>query len=163
MCIRDSINTIPGALVDRVEIISGGAATTYGADAVSGVVNFIMKRKFSGLEVDSQYSVTEQGDGKQATTSVTMGGNFDEGRGNAVFSAGYYKRDAIGKGDREFSKQASSSTGSFPGGSLSFGANTPSQAAVDGVFGAGKCQVTGGQAGFGFNPDGTLFLSLIHI
>ena len=151
------INTIPGALVDRVEIISGGAATTYGADAVSGVVNFIMKRKFSGLEVDSQYSVTEQGDGKQATTSVTMGGNFDEGRGNAVFSAGYYKRDAIGKGDREFSQQASSSTGSFPGGSLSFGANTPSQAAVDGVFGAGKCQVTGGQAGFGFNPDGTLF------
>ena len=151
------INTIPGALVDRVEIISGGAATTYGADAVSGVINFIMKRKFSGVELDSQYSVTEQNDGKQSTTSLTVGGNFDEGRGNAVFSAGYYKRDGIGKGAREFSKQASSSTGSFPSGSLSFGAATPSQAAVDAAFGAGKCQLTGGQGGFGFNPDGTLF------
>ena len=151
------INTIPSALVDRVEIITGGAATTYGADAVAGVVNFIMKKNFEGVAIDTQSRVTEQGDGKEFSTNVTLGGKFAEDRGSAMFSAGYFKRDAMGKGDREFAAQASSPTGSFPGGSLSFGANTPTQAGVDAVFGPNVCNTNGGQAGFGFNPNGSLF------
>lgn len=150
-------NTIPTALIERVEVITGGAATTYGADAVSGVVNFIMKKNFKGIELDAQTRQTEQNDGKETSASITMGGTFEGGRGSAVFSAGYFKRDAIYKGARDFAAQASNTTGIFPGGSISVGTNAPTQAAVDAIFGANTCNTNGGQAGFGFNPDGTLF------
>lgn len=151
------VNTIPTALIDRVEVITGGAATTYGADAVSGVVNFIMKKSFKGFEVDAQHRKTERGDGLETSASMTLGGAFDGGRGSAVFNAGYFKRDAIYKGARDFAAQASSATGGFPGGSISVGTNAPTQAAVDAIFGANTCNTNGGARGFGFNPDGTLF------
>ena len=151
------INTIPSALIDRVEVITGGAGAVYGPDAVAGVVNFLMKKKFDGLAVSSQYRLTEQKDGQEWSSDITLGGTFADGRGNAVFSAGYFKRDDLYKDARTFSAQASTTTGSFPGGSWNPGAATPSQAAVDAIFGAGKCATNGGQAGFGFNPDGTLF------
>ena len=150
-------NTIPISLIERVEVITGGAATAYGADAVSGVVNFIMKKNFKGIEFDAQTRQTERNDGKETSASLTLGGAFEGGRGSAVFGAGYFKRDAIYKGARDFAAQASTTTGTFPGGSISVGANAPTQAAVDAIFGANKCNTNGGQAGFGFNPNGTLF------
>lgn len=150
-------NTIPTSLIERVEVITGGAATTYGADAVAGVVNFIMKKNFKGIELDAQKRITEQSDGDETSASLTLGGAFDGGRGSAVFGAGYFKREALYKGARDFAAQASATTGSFPGGSISVGTNTPTQAAVDAIFGANTCNTNGGQAGFGFNPDGTLF------
>ncbi|MBA4175694.1 MAG: TonB-dependent receptor [Leptothrix sp. (in: Bacteria)] len=150
-------NTIPISLIERVEVITGGAATAYGADAVSGVVNFIMKKNFRGFEFDVQTRQTERNDGKETSASLTLGGGFDGGRGSAVFGAGYFKRDAIYKGARNFSAQASNATGIFPGGSISLGTNLPTQAAVDAIFGADKCDTNGGARGFGFNPDGTLF------
>jgi iron complex outermembrane recepter protein len=160
-------NTIPAALTERVELITGGAASTYGADAVAGVVNFILRDNFEGFAVDGQYRLTERGDGEEWGTDFTFGGNFADGRGNAVFNASYFNRDAIYKGAREFSAQASSLTGTFPGGTWTTGTNTPSAAAIDAIFPGGACtpvinaveQVNGGQAGFGFNPDGTLFCS----
>jgi outer membrane receptor protein involved in Fe transport len=150
-------NTIPTALIDRVEVITGGAATTYGADAVAGVVNFIMKRNFRGVELDAQHRETERGDGIETSASLTLGGAFDGGRGSAVFSAGYFDRKAIYKGARDFAAQASTTTSIFPNGSILVGTNRPTQAAVDAIFGANTCDTNGGQAGFGFNPDGTLF------
>jgi iron complex outermembrane recepter protein len=60
------VNTIPAALIERVEVISGGAAATYGADAVAGVVNFIMKKSFDGVAIDGQYRITEEGDGEES-------------------------------------------------------------------------------------------------
>ncbi|MCM2310616.1 MAG: TonB-dependent receptor [Steroidobacteraceae bacterium] len=151
------VNTIPTALIERVEIISGGAASTYGPDAVSGVVNFIMKRSFDGVAVDSTYRITDRGDGEEWGTDITFGGKFADDRGNAVFNASYFSREAIYKGARGFSAQASTTTGTFPGGGWSPGTNTPSQAALDAIFGANTCNTNGGQAGFGFNPNGSLF------
>ncbi|NBP09121.1 MAG: TonB-dependent receptor, partial [Gammaproteobacteria bacterium] len=151
------INTIPSALIERVEVITGGAGATYGADAVAGVVNFIMKKDFEGVAISSQYRLTEQEDGQEWSSDITLGGKFADGRGSAVFSAGYFKRDDMYKDARTFSAQASSATATFPGGSYTAGANVPSQAAVDAIFGPGKCAPNGGSAGFGFNPDGTLF------
>lgn len=149
-------NTIPVALVERLEIITGGAASTYGADAVSGVVNFILRDNFEGFAWDGQYRITEAGDGEEWGTDFTFGGNFADGRGNAVFNASYFNRDAIYKGARDFAAQATSTTGIFPGGSWAPGAaaTQPSQAAVDAIFGPGNCPTT---ASFGFNPDGSLF------
>src|SRR5690606_27867755 len=155
-------NVIPAALIDRVEIISGGAAATYGADAIAGVVNFILKKDFEGAALNSQYRLTEQGDGEEFTLDLTLGSNFADGRGNAVFNASYFNREVMFKGDRGFSAQASSTTGTFPNGSFVTGANAPSQAAVDALFGPGACAANGGQRGFGLNPDGTLFCTGIE-
>lgn len=152
------VNTIPAALIERVEIISGGAASTYGADAVSGVVNFILKNDFEGMQIDSQYRLTEQGDGQEWGTDITFGGRFGDGKGNAVFNASYFNRESMYKDAREFAAQASNTTTIFPGGSVSLGTNTPSQNAIDNYFGgANRCINNGGHAGFGFNPDGSIF------
>jgi iron complex outermembrane receptor protein len=88
------INTIPTAAVERVEIISGGASSTYGADAVSGVTNFILKTRFTGLELDAQTSITERGDNFEYQVAGVMGTNFADDRGNIsiAFSANERKR-----------------------------------------------------------------------
>lgn len=151
------VNTIPSALIERVEVISGGAAATYGADAVSGVVNFIMKKSFDGIGFDSSYRITDESDGEEVSADITFGSDFADGRGSAVFNVSYFDRQPIYKGAREFSAQASSATGTFPGGGWSPGTNTPSQGSLDAAFGAGACPRNGGSAGFGFNPDGSLF------
>ncbi len=117
------LSMIPTSLIERVEVITGGASAVYGADAVAGVVNFIMKDKFEGLEVNGSYSATEEGDGNTYDFSVTAGGNFAGGRGNIVFNAGYTKQDPVSQGDRPYSNPARNDTlgvqGSFndPSGS----------------------------------------------
>lgn len=152
------INTIPSALVERVEIITGGAASTYGADAVAGVANFIMRDNFEGVEVDGQYrAAMENGDAVEWGSGITMGSNFADGRGNAVLSMNYFTREVLGKGARDFSAQASSTTSIFPDGSWNPGTNQPTAAAVASIFGPGVCANNGGDAGFGFNPDGSIF------
>lgn len=150
-------NVVPAALVERIEIITGGAAATYGADAMSGVVNFIMKKDFEGFALDSQFKESQELDGIERGVSMTMGNTFNAGKGSAVFNASYFNRDAIYKGARDFSAQASSATGIFPNGSWATGTNQPTQGAVDAMFGAGLCNTNGGARGFGFNPDGSLF------
>lgn len=65
------VNTIPSALIDRAEIISGGAAAVYGADALAGVVNFIMKKSFDGFALDSQYRLTDAGDGEEISSKAS--------------------------------------------------------------------------------------------
>jgi outer membrane receptor protein involved in Fe transport len=89
------LNLIPIALLQRVDVLTGGASTTYGADAVSGVVNFITRRDFSGLDIRSGYKITERGDGASFRADVTVGGNFADDRGNAVLSLGYTKVEPV--------------------------------------------------------------------
>ncbi|MBA2919194.1 TonB-dependent receptor [Sphingomonas sp. MAH-20] len=101
---RFDLNNIPLALIERTEVLTGGASTTYGADAVSGVVNFITKRNFSGLEVSASEQITERGDGNIFRVDATIGANFDDGRGNAVFSIGYQEADPVYQGARSFSR-----------------------------------------------------------
>lgn len=97
------LNNIPVALVQRVDVLTGGASTTYGADAISGVVNFITRRDFSGFDAQISEQITEDGDGNIFRADVTIGANFDDGRGNAVLSVGYQEADAIFQGDRPVS------------------------------------------------------------
>jgi iron complex outermembrane recepter protein len=101
---RVDLNNIPLALIERTEVLTGGASTTYGADAVSGVVNFITKRDFTGLEIQASEQITERGDGNIFRVDATIGASFDDQRGNAVFSIGYQEADPVYQGARDFSR-----------------------------------------------------------
>jgi len=104
---RVDLNNIPLALVDRVDALTGAASTTYGADAITGVINFITRRDFSGFEVVADNQITQLGDGHTYRVDATMGANFDDGRGNAVFSIGYQHADPVYQGgDRAYSENA---------------------------------------------------------
>lgn len=100
---RVDLNNIPLALIERVDALTGAAVTTYGADAITGVVNFVTKRDFAGLEVTASNQITEQGDGNVFRVDATIGANFDDGRGNAVLSIGYQSADPVYQGARPFS------------------------------------------------------------
>lgn len=76
------IGSIPAGLVERVEVLTGGASAVYGADAVTGVVNFVLKDDFEGLEFGGNFGMSEYGDGQQSSMSVLFGRNFADGRGN---------------------------------------------------------------------------------
>ena len=126
------LNFIPSAIVKRVEVLTGGASSTYGADAVSGVVNFIMDTNFSGLRLDANYGVYQHQnnnkvlpallearqnagfagfgfprgsvvDGGAFDGTVSLGVGFDDNRGHAVAYAGYRKVRAVTQDRRDYS------------------------------------------------------------
>jgi outer membrane receptor protein involved in Fe transport len=111
------LNDIPLALIERVDVLTGGESTTYGADAVSGVVNFVTRKNFAGLEADASEQLTQRGDGHVQRIDITTGANFDDGRGNVVLGIGYQKSDAVFAGDRGFSHDSIASQSGGPGGS----------------------------------------------
>ncbi len=98
------LNNIPSALVDRIEIVTGGASAVYGSDAVAGVVNFILKDDFEGIQLDVSDQMSVAGwDANQFNVALTLGGNFADGRGNAIMSLSYTNRRPLLQGEREFS------------------------------------------------------------
>ena len=98
------INSIPTALIERVETLTGGASSIYGADAVTGVVNFVLRDDFEGLEANIQSGISSEGDGFRVNADLTWGINFDDGRGNLVVSGAYARGDELQFGDRGFSR-----------------------------------------------------------
>ncbi|WP_321164028.1 TonB-dependent receptor domain-containing protein [Sphingomonas sp. Root710] len=100
---RVDLNNIPVSLIQRVDTLTGGAATTYGADAVSGVINFVTRKDFSGVELNASKQITSRGDAGGTRVDLTLGGNLDGGRGNVVLSIGYLKNDAVYQDARDIS------------------------------------------------------------
>lgn len=92
--------TIPVALVESVEIYTGGASSIYGADAVTGVVNFILKDDFEGLDYRFQGGLSDEGDAEEFFGAVTIGANFDDDRGNAVVAVEYTHNEPLFGFDR---------------------------------------------------------------
>ncbi len=132
------LNNIPLALVERVDSLTGAAVTTYGADAITGVVNFITRRDFAGVEIAASEQITEKGDGNFMRADLTLGANFDDGRGNAVLSVGYQESDPIYQGDRDFSIFQVSS---FTGGQSGSGTAVPSRFSGARPFIPGTCTI----------------------
>jgi outer membrane receptor protein involved in Fe transport len=119
------INNIPAALIQRIDVVTGGASAVYGSDALAGVVNFMLKRDFEGVQLDVQgglymhenrnsiASVAKAAgqapavgrglDGGQQSYSITAGKNFGDGRGNVTGFFSYKKIDGVGTKDRDFS------------------------------------------------------------
>jgi iron complex outermembrane recepter protein len=164
------INTIPSLAIERVETITGGASATYGADAVGGVVNFIMKKKFEGLQFDGQWGESVRGDAREYQVGGIMGSNFADNKGNVMLAFSLNDRKSALHTDRPWfaaldrdPNTGNSNAGLAPNdveyfpdfsGYDPFG-STPSQAAVNSIFGA-AANVPNSQR-FYFNPDGTAF------
>jgi len=89
------INTIPQALVDRVEVVTGGASSAYGSDAVAGVVNFVLNKKMEGIRVEADAGITTVGDGFNYSGSISGGTSFAGGRGHILFNAEIAHQDGI--------------------------------------------------------------------
>lgn len=100
------INNIPTALIERVEVLTGGASAVYGSDAVSGVVNFVLKDDFEGVAFNVMTEQTEEGDAELTSIDLTIGGNIADGRGNVVINAQYTDREDLFQGDRGFANFA---------------------------------------------------------
>ena len=136
------LNSIPGTLIKQVDVLTGGASAVYGSDALAGVVNFQMVDDFEGAEITGLYDITTDGDAEKWNTDLTIGGNFADGRGNAVAYASIADRKSLFQGDRSFSDVALRESGGtlIPGGSSGipgtrlFGGNT---ADPDGIPGSG--------------------------
>jgi len=96
------VSTIPNAALERVEIISGGASATYGADAVAGVTNFILKRDFQGIELDAQMGFDQRGNGFEYSFGGIMGTDFPDGRGNVSLAMSMNTRELMLYRDNPF-------------------------------------------------------------
>ncbi|MEM6543715.1 MAG: TonB-dependent receptor [Pseudomonadota bacterium] len=116
------VNNLPRTLIDRVEVITGGAAAVYGSDAVAGVVNFITRTDVDGLGLDVDFGVTADGDAQSRDINITYGSEVFDDRGRITGYVGVLERDSLLAGEREFTRLAlvdGDFTGSLqPGGSF---------------------------------------------
>jgi outer membrane receptor protein involved in Fe transport len=144
------INQIPTALIKNVEVLTGGASAVYGADAVAGVVNFILRDDFEGVDLNFSTQQTEEGDASLTTIDLTVGGNFANDRGNAVLNVQWTDREELFQGDRKFANVAQSDNsaldGLVPSGSSGIPQTGIFTTAISDAFGASSIL---------FNQDGT--------
>ena len=96
------LSTIPMQLVERIEVLKDGASSTYGADAIAGVVNIILRKDFEGVTVKADTGASRYSDNKQNNIAVTVGkGNLDDDKYNLVFNVEYKKSDELAAADRK--------------------------------------------------------------
>ncbi len=145
------LSSIPMGLVQRVEVVTGGASADWGSGAVAGVVNIILNDKFSGLTVAADTGVSSRGDAARYNVNATYGTGFADGRGHFIAAAGYFRdRGAFGRGDGSRPNMDSTLFTSSAGQvSLQNNVNLTNTA-------PGGLVRTGPFAGNVFNSDGTL-------
>ena len=156
------LNVIPMALIKSVDVITGGASAVYGSDAIAGVVNFRLRRHFSGVQLSYQHGGATAGYGNEDSFSVLMGGNFAHHKGNAVVDLEYNERGSVTGNQLSFfsSPQFARTVPFPPEGRFALG-GVP-VAAVNAVLaqypGTTPLSGTGTYPGFfGVNNDGTIF------
>jgi iron complex outermembrane recepter protein len=161
------LNVIPIAMIEGVDVITGGASAVYGSDAMAGVVNFRLRQHFQGIQLSYQHGATTSGYGPENSVSVLMGGNFAQNKGNAVVDLEYNERGAITGADSAFfSNDIIFNRGVARGPEAIFNAGelggTIPVSAVNSVLSQYGDSVSGsGNYGgyLGINGDGTLFTS----
>ena len=99
-------NIIPVGLLKRVDVVQAGGAAVYGSDAIAGVINYVLRDDYEGLEFDAQYGVSSRDDYPQTSLRLTGGKNFLDGRANIAGSLEYSKTDSLLSYDRPFSNLA---------------------------------------------------------
>jgi len=154
------LNTIPTAAIKSIEVITGGASSVYGADATAGVVNFVLRDDFQGLEFNAQSGVTEVGDGAESRVSVAIGKNFGEGDGNVFLGVEVARRNEAQYAGRDFYERGWRDPGTTGYGLINqagyaAGTNAPSQAAINSLFPNQAPGTVSSANTFYFNSDGS--------
>ena len=129
--------TIPNALVERVDVVTGANSAVYGSDAIAGVVNFVLKKDFEGIAVDGQTGLSSRGDRPTYFLSGTIGKNFKDGRGNIAVNAEYSQSNPLYFSQRDEQSGALTGRSAFQltqDTSVSGPGRTPEPAAGDGIF-----------------------------
>jgi outer membrane receptor protein involved in Fe transport len=98
------INTFPQALIKTVEIVTGGASAAYGSDAVAGVANFILDKKYTGIKIDADTGINDAGDGHNYSFSAAVGLPFAGGRGHVLVAGEFARRDGILTTERDWNQ-----------------------------------------------------------
>ncbi|WP_271077064.1 TonB-dependent receptor domain-containing protein [Aurantiacibacter sp. MUD61] len=96
------VSSIPTGLIERVDVLTGGASAVYGADAVTGVVNYVLRDDFDGFQIDATGGVSAEGDGWIGAVDGVVGFNAPNRRGNVTLAAGYSYTEQLLQGDRDF-------------------------------------------------------------
>ena len=147
------LNVIPTQFIQRIDVLTGGASSLYGSDAVAGVVNFIYKDNFQGIDANAQYNITERGDDRRYQANLTVGGNLGDDRGNIMVHLGYSKEGGLLSRERRNTRQDDADTFAFiTGDPADFGVPTQpfnSSFAPQGRFIAGGTTFT-------FDPNNNL-------
>ena len=163
------LNTIPTQLIDRVEVITGGASSTYGSDAVTGVVNIILRSDFEGMMVTAQGGSSSRADGGDAYGAIMIGANFAGDRGNVTLSLTSDRSGAVHSEKRDLTATDETAVPGlgFPRygtiGNL-FASSAFSSFGVGGRFQIAVPNAVGNPLAFGtsFNPNGTVFSTKIN-
>lgn len=158
------LNTIPAQFIERVEILTGGASSVYGSDAVAGVVNLVLKDDFEGVEVEAQYGQSAESDNTQRQFNITSGLSSDDGRGSMMFHLAYSDQGSVFSRDRDRSDTDIISEALFTGDPADFfTAREPffSSFPPQGRFDTGDSRFTFDsnnqlQNGFSTNGNGTI-------
>ncbi|WP_298914509.1 TonB-dependent receptor [uncultured Algimonas sp.] len=135
------VGSIPRALIESVEVSTGGASAIYGADAVTGVVNFVLMDDFDGMEFDARAGISGEGDAENFTLDGIFGRNFDNDRGNVTLALSYTEDSILRAGDRDWSRNNGISSSEPPGNALlrfqpgELGADTPNFNTLFGFYG----------------------------
>ncbi|GLS84515.1 TonB-dependent receptor [Paraferrimonas haliotis] len=118
------LNTIPVAMIERIEVLKDGASAVYGSDAIAGVINIITRSDFDGFQLDAQVGMSDKGDGETGELNLLWGNNFD--RGNIVIGATYVNRGEVMQDDRFWSNcgpygDCGGWSSTIPGGTINWG------------------------------------------
>ncbi len=99
------VNMLPAGIVQRVEVVTGGASAAYGSDAVAGVVNFILDKQFQGVKGEVNLGSTDKGDNFERRATLSAGTAFAGGKGHVLISGDYFKSEGVAPGRRKWAQQ----------------------------------------------------------
>jgi iron complex outermembrane recepter protein len=97
--------TVPQGLIKGVEVVTGGASSAYGSDAVAGVINFSLNRDFKGFRAEYEFGITDYGDTPNHTFRITSGFDFADGRGKVLLAGDYFTQKGVDTYDRPWQQQ----------------------------------------------------------
>ncbi|MET0548977.1 MAG: TonB-dependent receptor [Xanthomonas sp.] len=149
----NDVNAIPATMIERVEVLSDGASAVYGSDAIGGVVNFILRKSFDGVEASADFGTSSRSDGNRRNFSLTAGKTGE--RGSIVAGLSYHDIDPVSAGARAYSKDALSlidgvgvkqGSSATPTGSISFNDGSAAAKALAASNGCSRVTFNGGSS-----------------
>ena len=164
--VSPDVNTIPTDLIDRVDVVTGGSSAVYGSDAIAGVVNFVLKDHYDGLQLRGQSGVSDEGDAPSSFVSALAGKNFAGGRGNIALSLEYAHQGDFYAADRPEYRTTNGfvTVDNDPAGSINGSDGNPDRVfyrdirsatySNGGTFLGNSCGTF--YCSYGFQPNGTL-------